>query len=237
MPPPKRPPSKTPPDDSEGDPSTFYARVDPDGNPIDAPPPAEEAPMKAPKKGLQVSIPDDDEPPPPPKPKAVAAPVGDKKGRRGNWWDTKNKRDGDEEEPTDPAGNPDDQPGATAMLKVDPPPERPKRRAAPPREDPEPPPEEPEQPTFPRRRAPEPPRRRQEPIRDDGRTQMLDINNLPSPEELRQQAAKAKAAANKVDPLETPGSTWTATRILITLLVLTVVCAAIAGTLAFVIFK
>lgn len=155
--------AKRPPDDDQvNDGSTAFVRLEDVGEPKkkssnDAPPPRR-APQEqsAPKKGLQVTLPDDEPPPPPkPKPKPVAAAPG-KKGRRGNWWDkSADKLPDDEEEtapgepaqeepPPEPEPSADDAAGATAFLKVEAPPPPPKRK----------------------RPAPEP-----EPAADDGRTQ------------------------------------------------------------------
>jgi penicillin-binding protein 1A len=119
--------------------ATAFVRVD-GGAPAgkSAPIPQRRAPPpqpSAPKKGLQVSIPDD-EPAPPPPPKKVAPPPA-KKGRRGNWWDAKADKLEDEEEPPppppppppEPEPSPDDVAGSTAFVqapkpKPKPPPER-----------------------------------------------------------------------------------------------------------------
>ena len=135
----------------------------------------------------------------------------------------------DEPEP-EPAANPDDNPGATAFMKVEAPAAPQRRRAAPTADEPPPasvddnpgataflkaPP-----PAAPARRksAPTiedtvpgpvepPPLRRSGPIArpkppppepapaPEGATQMLDIRSVPSPEEMRQQAAKKAALA------------------------------------------
>ena len=132
---PKHPP---PDDEAVNDGSTAFLRVEdlaaPRGKseaPIPRRPPAEAAPS-APRKGLQVQLPDD-EPPPPPKPKAAAAPAG-KKGRRGNWWDASAEKLPEDEEPTQPAADPEPEPapddaaGATAFLRTEPAPKPPPRR-------------------------------------------------------------------------------------------------------------
>ena len=132
----KRPPADDdapPSDEPANDGATAFVRVDDAANlrgsrgKPDAPPPL------APRKGLQVQLPDE-EPPPPPKPKtklAAAEPAG-KKGRRGNWWDdAKQKLPEDEEPPADPQPAPDDDAaGATAFLRAEAPKPPPPRRRA-----------------------------------------------------------------------------------------------------------
>ncbi|TMB08055.1 MAG: hypothetical protein E6J64_03045, partial [Deltaproteobacteria bacterium] len=83
----------------------------------------EQAPV-APRKGLQVSLPDE-EPAPPPPPKRVAPPVPEKKGRRGAWWDEEAGAIPDEPQPAapeppppEPAPSEDDSPGATAFFRA-----------------------------------------------------------------------------------------------------------------------
>src|SRR5437870_1688454 len=83
----------------------------------------EQAPL-APRKGLQVSLPDE-EPAPPPPPKRVAPPVPEKKGRRGAWWDEEAGAIPDEPEPAapeppapEPAPSEADSPGATAFFRA-----------------------------------------------------------------------------------------------------------------------
>jgi hypothetical protein len=133
-----------PTDDAPG--ATAFVRLDDAGK---LPPPRAPAPTSgAPKKGLQIQLPDD-EPPPPPK-KKVAPPVAKPKGRRGAWWDEQSAGAGDDEatapggpgeppadeppaeepaqeEPAEPPA--DDAPGATAFLKVEAPPPPPRRKA------------------------------------------------------------------------------------------------------------
>ena len=54
----------------------------------------------APRKGLQVTLPDDEPTPPPPPKRVIAQPPADaKKGRRGAWWDEESPKDGDPVEP------------------------------------------------------------------------------------------------------------------------------------------
>jgi hypothetical protein len=148
----RRPPSPdddNPPasaDDAPG--ATAFVRVE-DVKPAPSKiPPLRSVPepvMGAPKKGLQVTLPDDEPPPPPPKPKPVPA-SAKAKGRRGAWWDQKSDKLGDDEEVTqgaapepepepEPAG--DDAPGATAFLQAPPPPP-PKKKRAPPKAEPAP---------------------------------------------------------------------------------------------------
>lgn len=118
------------------------------------------------------------------------------------------------------------------MLKVDELPEPPRRRA-PPREDP--PPEEvpeSEQPTF--QRVQRKPAAQRRPPADDSRTRMLDIRNLPSPEELRQQAAKA--AAKSAGSEQAPASGWTLSKVAAILFLLAVVFGLVAVVLA-IVFK
>lgn len=78
----------------------------------------------APKKGLQVQLPDDDVPPPPPvKAKPIAAPpAAGKKGRRGAWWDEEKGAADEEPPPPPPADEPKDDAGehdgATAFVRL-----------------------------------------------------------------------------------------------------------------------
>ncbi|HWE24690.1 MAG TPA: PBP1A family penicillin-binding protein, partial [Myxococcales bacterium] len=95
------------------------------------PPPRRAPEPLAPRKGLQVRLPDD-EPAPPPRPKrpVLQPPSEDAKGRRGAWWDEKAAPIPDEEEPhvaPAPPAKPssDDEKGATAFLRVRPPPPAP----------------------------------------------------------------------------------------------------------------
>jgi penicillin-binding protein 1A len=119
----------TPPAADENPGATAFVRLDADGAAAPLPPPrrAEKAPL-APKKGLQVSIPDDEPAPPPPPKKKIAPPPLDKKGRRGAWWDEEQPK---EKEPEPPAE--DDNPGATAFVRVEPKP----KPAPPPEPEPE----------------------------------------------------------------------------------------------------
>src|SRR6266851_9823893 len=79
----------------------------------------------APRKGLQVSLPDEEPAPPPPPKRVVALPApAQKKGRRGAWWDEHAAEIPDEPEPEPPEPEPvpseDDSPGATAFLRARP---------------------------------------------------------------------------------------------------------------------
>jgi hypothetical protein len=134
-------------DDAPG--ATAFVRIE-DVKPAPSKlPPLRQAPAQgAPKKGLQVTLPDDDPPPPPPKPKPVVV-EAKKKGRRGDWWNQKSGSGDDvEEEVTEnePAPEPEPEPepeapehdGATAFLKVEAPPPPPRKKKAPP--EPAPPP-------------------------------------------------------------------------------------------------
>jgi penicillin-binding protein 1A len=102
-------PAQAPAED-EAPGETAFVRVDRTA-PKPAPlPPARRAgavPL-APKKGLQVSLPDD-EPAAPPPPKPVAPPPEKKKGRRGAWWDATSDA---------PEPGPDDLPGGTAVVQA-----------------------------------------------------------------------------------------------------------------------
>src|ERR1700674_3901299 len=96
-------------DDAPG--ATAFVRVE-SAAPRSAPVPprrgTDSVPL-APRKGLQVSLPDE-EPvaaAPPPTPEAL---LPEKKGRRGAWWDA-------HPEP-EPEPGPDDLPGATAMVQA-----------------------------------------------------------------------------------------------------------------------
>src|SRR3954469_7671380 len=88
--------------------ATAFVRVDRTA-PAPLPPPrrSDAAPV-APRKGLQVSLPDD-EPAPVAAPKPAAPLPEEKKGRRGAWWDEKS-------EPI-PEPAPDDLPGRTAVFQ------------------------------------------------------------------------------------------------------------------------
>ena len=106
-------------DDAPG--ATAFVRVEgADPRPAPVPPRrgADTAPF-APRKGLQVSLPDEEPAAAAPPPRPVAS-LPETKGRRGAWWDTR-------QEP-EPEPVPDDLPGATAMLQA-------------PEPEPEPPPE------------------------------------------------------------------------------------------------
>ena len=82
----------------------------------------------SPRKGLQVSLPDEEPAAAPPPKRAAPPPAPEKKGRRGAWWDEKGAPIPDEPEPAElgpppqpppePAPPEDDSPGATAFLRV-----------------------------------------------------------------------------------------------------------------------
>jgi penicillin-binding protein 1A len=102
----------------------------------------------APRKGLQVSLPDE-EPAPPPPPKRVTPqpPPDQKRGRRGAWWDEKAAEIPDEPEPEpepppepepEPVPSEDDSPGATAFLRARPKPPPPPQPPEPPEPEVEP---------------------------------------------------------------------------------------------------
>ena len=88
--------------DIPNDGATAFVRLDKPsgrGKGDSAPPPLRRAPpQSAPKKGLQVTLPDDEPEAPKPPPRAKLAPVADgKKGRRGNWWDEPTRKVSDED--------------------------------------------------------------------------------------------------------------------------------------------
>jgi hypothetical protein len=151
-------PSDAASDDAPG--ATAYVRLDGAGK---LPPrrPAPEATSGAPKKGLQVQLPDD-EPPPPPKPKP-APPAEAPKGRRGAWWDQKSAR---ADEAPDPAEE------AAPEEPADDAPPPPRRK----------PPVQREQPARAPARAPP---------ADDGRTQFFKPDQVVLAAEVRQRPAPA----------------------------------------------
>ncbi|MBS2025684.1 MAG: transglycosylase domain-containing protein, partial [Deltaproteobacteria bacterium] len=112
-------------DDAAG--ATAFVRLDhggPPAAPIPSRPGAQPKGGSAPKRGLQVQLPDDEPPPAPkPKPKPAPAPAG-KKGRRGAWWDEEAAKVPDEPEPQAPPElppEPEPDPehdGATAMYQT-----------------------------------------------------------------------------------------------------------------------
>src|SRR5712671_3571426 len=107
--------------------STAMVRVEgKGGNATPLPPPrrAEATPL-APRKGLQVSLPEDEPAAPRPPPRPIAPLPAENRGRRGAWWDMK------AEPQPEPA--PDDLPGSTAMVEAPEP-------APEPEPEPEPPP-------------------------------------------------------------------------------------------------
>ncbi|HYS07314.1 MAG TPA: PBP1A family penicillin-binding protein [Myxococcales bacterium] len=95
------------------------------------PPRRTEATPVAPRKGLQVSLPEDEPAAPKPPPRRIAPLPEENRGRRGAWWDMK------EEPQPEPA--PDDLPGATAVVEAPEPAPEPE-----PEPEPEPPPAPPE---------------------------------------------------------------------------------------------
>ena len=87
----------------------------------------------APRKGLQVTLPDD-EPAAPPPPKKVVPKEAAPKGRRGNWWDAEAEKEAEPPPPPPPPPpSEDDVAGATAFVQVP----RPKPKAPPPEPEPE----------------------------------------------------------------------------------------------------
>src|SRR2546425_36568 len=125
-----RAPSPPAADDLPG--GTAFVRIEGAGAPQRSR--KEQAPL-APRKGLQVSLPDEEPAPPPPPKRVVAPPVPDKKGRRGAWWDEQAAPIPDEPEPAAPEPPPepppelappqDDSPGATAFFRAPRPPKPP----------------------------------------------------------------------------------------------------------------
>jgi penicillin-binding protein 1A len=104
-------------DDNPG--ATAFVRAGPAPGKSSPLPARRAAPQpSAPRKGLQVTLPDDEPAPPPPKKVAPAEP--EQRGRRGSWWDAKAEK---EEEPPPPPSEPeppseDDVPGATAFVQA-----------------------------------------------------------------------------------------------------------------------
>ena len=115
---------RTPPGAEENPGATAFVRLDQGQAPLPRRPDPTPA---APRKGLQVQLPDD-EPAPPPPPKKTVPPPAPSHGRRGNWWDAKEEKLADEPQPSA-----DDLPGATAFIQV------PARKAAPTPAPPQPP--------------------------------------------------------------------------------------------------
>src|SRR3954463_1689649 len=118
-----RPPPPATADEAPG--ATAFVRVDAPGASAPPMPRRTETAPSAPKKGLQVTLPDGEPAPPPPPTRPLPPPPPDHKGRRGAWWDEKQEQL--------PEPDPDDLPGATAMVQ-----------APIPEPEPEPPPPEPE---------------------------------------------------------------------------------------------
>ena len=128
------PPPVAPDEGPANDGSTAFVRLDqvpslPGGRKKSeaGPPPrrVEAPPPGAPRKGLQVTLPDEEPAPPPPPKRVIAQPPADaKKGRRGAWWDEEAGKITDEPPPPPPPPepSPDDKPGATAFVRVPPPP-------------------------------------------------------------------------------------------------------------------
>jgi len=117
--------------ESDGPGSTAVVRVDRGASRSAPLPPArraESAPA-APRKGLQISLPEDQPAAPPPPKRPLPPPPAEKRGRRGAWWDEKHERE------PEPEPDPDDLPGSTALVQA-PEPE--------PEPEPPPPPSEPE---------------------------------------------------------------------------------------------
>src|SRR5439155_1236784 len=110
-------------DDAPG--STAVVRVDRGQKAAPLPPTRRPEPVPgAPKKGLQVSLPDDEPAVPPPPKRPV--PPDEKRGRRGAWWDEKPEKE------TEP--NPDDLPGRTAVVQAPEPEQQPEPEPKPPAE-------------------------------------------------------------------------------------------------------
>ena len=82
-------------DDAPG--GTAFVRLDAPGVPPRRGAPQKPQPL-APRKGLQVQLPDDEPAPPPPPPKRVIPKPADKKGRRGAWWDEESPKLPDDED-------------------------------------------------------------------------------------------------------------------------------------------
>jgi penicillin-binding protein 1A len=143
---PMRPAAVLPPDDVPG--GTAFLR------PTTAQP-LRDDPLPAPRKGLQISLPDEEPAVPPSPPRRVVAqvPADDKKGRRGAWWNEKGAPIADEPEPqrdAEPEPEPDrpadESPGATMVFRARPPPAEPPRAPLPRAEPPPAPPAEPPEP-------------------------------------------------------------------------------------------
>ena len=149
----KAPPTATGDEEASNDGSTAFVRLDqvpplPGRKPEAGPPPrmprlGEQPASSAPRKGLQVTLPDDEPAAPPPPPRRVIAqpPADAKKGRRGSWW---NDEAGKVPEKPSPApapaqepeeetvpDSPDEMPGATVFVRKQ---DLPKAKPAPPPE-------------------------------------------------------------------------------------------------------
>jgi penicillin-binding protein 1A len=114
-----------PADEPVNDGATAFVRVDAPGlarrKPEAGPPPRRPAEPSAPRKGLQVQLPDEEPPeaPPPPR-RVIAQPAPDaKKGRRGAWWTEEANKIPDEPKPPppEPEPSPDDVAGSTAFVR------------------------------------------------------------------------------------------------------------------------
>src|SRR5437899_388305 len=123
--------------ESDGPGSTAVVRVDRGASRSAPLPPArraESAPA-APRKGLQISLPEDQPAAPPPPKRPLPPPPAEKRGRRGAWWDEKHERE------PEPEPDPDDLPGSTALVQAPEPVPEPEPEPEP---EPPPPPSEPE---------------------------------------------------------------------------------------------
>src|SRR5204863_1186550 len=117
-----RPPAH---DDAPG--GTAFVRVDRGQKAAPLPPTRRpEQVHAAPKKGLQVSLPDEEPAAPPPKKRPLPPPPDEKRGRRGAWWDEKPEKE--------PEPDPDDLPGRTAVVQAPEPEPQPEPEPKPPAE-------------------------------------------------------------------------------------------------------
>src|SRR3954463_9586283 len=118
-------------DDAPG--ATAVVRVDRGGDkPAPLPPRRRADPMpSAPRKGLQVSLPEETATKPIPQ-KPLPPPPPEARGRRGAWWDARQEPLPDEPEP-----GPDDLPGSTAMVELPAPEPEPEPPPPPPPAEPE----------------------------------------------------------------------------------------------------
>src|SRR5437762_403962 len=112
-------------DDAPG--GTAFVRVDRGQKAAPLPPTRRpEQVHAAPKKGLQVSLPDEEPAAPPPKKRPLPPPPDEKRGRRGAWWDEKPEKE--------PEPDPDDLPGRTAVVQAPEPEPQPEPEPKPPAE-------------------------------------------------------------------------------------------------------